>query len=121
MSAAERTRRRLLAEWRGVYVPPDLTRFERRVGDLVKGVLHRAGVSDRLSHEEVATAWAGIVGPFLAAQSRPVAIRRGVVEVAVLQSAVRYELERQWKRDVLARLKDAFGQARIRDIRFVAG
>jgi hypothetical protein len=38
-AAADRLRRRILAEWRGVYVPPDLSGYERRIGDLVARVV----------------------------------------------------------------------------------
>lgn len=117
----ERQRRRILAEWRGVYVPPDLSGYERKVGDLVQRVLRRAGLPEQTSHEQMAARWESLVGPFLAAQSRPTALRRGVLEVSVTQSAVRYELERQWKRKVLARLQESFGCDRVRDVRFIPG
>ncbi len=117
----ERQRRRILAEWRGVYVPPDLSGYERKVGDLVQRVLRRAGLPEQSSHEEMAAQWESLVGPFLAAQSRPTALRRGVLEVSVMQSAVRYELERQWKRKVLTRLQETFGRDRVKDVRFIPG
>jgi hypothetical protein len=117
----ERQRRRILAEWRGVYVPPDLSGYERRVGDLVQRVLRRVGIPEQSSHEQMAAQWESLVGPFLAAQSRPTALRRGVLEVSVTQSAVRYELERQWKRKVLARLQETFGRDRVKDVRFIPG
>lgn len=117
----ERQRRRILAEWRGVYVPPDLSGYERKVGDLVQRVLRRAGLPEQSSHEQMAAQWESLVGPFLAGQSRPTALRRGVLEVSVTQSAVRYELERQWKRKVLARLQETFGRDRVKDVRFIPG
>lgn len=117
----ERQRRRILAEWRGVYVPPDLSGYERKVGDLVQRVLRRAGLPEQTSHEQMAAQWESLVGPFLAAQSRPTALRRGVLEVSVTQSAVRYELERQWKRKVLTRLQETFGRDRVKDVRFIPG
>ncbi|MEN9285579.1 MAG: hypothetical protein RLZZ179_3072 [Verrucomicrobiota bacterium] len=117
----ERQRRRILAEWRGVYVPPDLSGYERKVGDLVQRVLRRVGLPEQSSHEQMAAQWESLVGPFLAAQSRPTALRRGVLEVSVTQSAVRYELERQWKRKVLARLQETFGRDRVKDVRFIPG
>lgn len=117
----ERQRRRILAEWRGVYVPPDLSGYERKVGDLVQRVLRRVGLPEQSSHEQMAAQWESLVGPFLAAQSRPTALRRGVLEVSVTQSAVRYELERQWKRKVLTRLQETFGRDRVKDVRFIPG
>ena len=57
VAAADRLRRRILSEWRGVYVPPDLSGYERRIGDLVARVVQRSGVGDRLAHEEIAAEW----------------------------------------------------------------
>ncbi len=81
--------RRLRAEWRGVYEPPDLSAFERKIGDVVGQVLKRAGLNDRLAEETMIREWATIVGTFLAGQSKPTGLRNGVLQVAVLQSAVR--------------------------------
>lgn len=113
--------RRLRAEWRGVYEPPDLTRFERRVGDVVEQILKRAGLNDRLAEETAIREWSAIVGPFLAGQSKPTALRKGVLQVAVLQSAVRYDLQRNLKREILQRLQTRFGQSVVKDLSFVPG
>lgn len=109
------------AEWRGVYEPPDLSRFERKVGDIVEQVLKRAGLNDRLAEETMTREWSGIVGDFLAAQSKPTGLRGGVLQVAVMQSAVRYDLERNLKREILTRLQKRFGKAVVKDLRFVPG
>ncbi len=120
-SAEQSRHRRLRGEWRGVYEAPDLSRFERRVGDVVEQVLKRAGLSERLAEETVAAEWAAMVGPFLAGQSKPTSLRGGVLQVAVLQSAVRYDLERNLKREILRRLQERFGKAAVRELRFVSG
>ena len=120
-SAAALRHRRMRMEWRGVYEPPDLSRFERKVGDLVEKIMARAGLGERLAEESVSQEWAAIVGAFLAGQSRPVGLRAGVLQVAVLQSAVRYDLERNLKRDILQRLQTRFGRSVVKDIRFTPG
>lgn len=120
-NARRRQQRRVLAEWRGVYVPPDLSGYERKIGDVVGRIMKRAGVEDRLNHEEVAGEWEATVGEFLSKHSRPVSLRRGVLHVAVLQAAVRYDLERRWKGDILARLQQRYGPLKVRDIRFQNG
>lgn len=111
----------MLTEWRGVYQPPDLSGFERKMGDLVSKIMTRAGLGERLAEESVSREWGEIVGPFLAGQSRPVGLRTAVLQVAVLQSAVRYDLERNHKRDILRRLQERFGRQVIKDIRFTPG
>jgi predicted nucleic acid-binding Zn ribbon protein len=120
-SARRRLQRKVLADWRGVYVPPDLSGYERKVGDVVGRVLKRAGIEDRLNHEEVAANWETTVGEFLAKHSRPVSLRRGVLHVAVLQASVRYDLERRWKRDILLRLQERYGPQKVRDVKFSNG
>lgn len=113
--------RRVLADWRGVYIPPDLSGYERKVGDVVGRVLKKAGIEDRVSHEHIAAEWESTVGDFLAKHSRPVALRRGVLIVAVLQAAVRYDMERRHKRDILARLQQLYGKAKVKDVKFQNG
>ena len=120
-SAAQLRQRRLRAEWRGVYEPPDLTKFERRIGDVVGRILQRAGLDHRLAEETVIREWATMVGDFLAAQSRPTGLRNGTLQVAVLQASVRYDLERNLKREILRRLQARFGKSVIADLRFVPG
>ena len=56
-SARRRLQRKVLADWRGVYVPPDLTGYERKVGDVVGRIMKRAGLDDRLTHEQIAADW----------------------------------------------------------------
>ena len=89
-SAEQSRHRRLRGEWRGVYEAPDLSRFERRVGDVVEQVLKRAGLSERLAEETVAAEWAAMVGPFF---GRPVeahqsARRRAAGSGAAIRGAV---------------------------------
>lgn len=120
-SAQQLRYRRMRAEWRGVYEPPDLSKFERRVGDVVEQILKRAGLDGRLAEETVIREWAAIVGPFLAGQSKPTGLRQGVLQVAVLQSAVRYDLERNLKKEILHRLQNRFGKTVVKDLRFLPG
>jgi hypothetical protein len=113
--------RRVLAEWRGVYVPPDLSGYEKQARDVVARILRRAGAEDRLTHERIAAEWEETVGGFLGKNSRPVALRRGVLIVAVLHAPVRYDLERRHKSDILARLRQRYGANKLRDVKFQAG
>lgn len=116
-----RLRSRVLAEWRGVHAPPDLRGYERRVCDLIPGILRKAGLADRILEEEVVAEWNRIVGPFLARHSRPSGLRKGVLTVSVMSATVRYDLERNHRREILARLQEKFGGRTVRDIRFSPG
>jgi hypothetical protein len=50
-----------------------------------------------------------IVGDFIAAHSTPVALRKGILYVRVLQPALHYELEQISKPEILRKLKQRFG------------
>lgn len=117
----KRLQRRILSEWRGVHVPPDLSGYEKRIGDLVGKILKRAGLEDRLTNEQLAADWKDMVGEFLHRHSRPVSLSRGVLVVAVVQAAVRYDLERVHKPAILGRLQARYGPQKIRNIRFQNG
>ncbi len=114
-------RRRALAEWRGVAVPPDLRKFEKLIADLVPRVMQKSGAAERMGHSQIADAWESMVGAFIARHSRPVALRRGVLTVAVTQAAVRYDLERRHKAGILERLQQRFGAAAVKSLRFQNG
>jgi hypothetical protein len=42
----------------------------------------------------------------------------GVLGIHVLQPSLRYELERNWKREILTKLQERFGKKAIREIKF---
>ena len=45
-------------------------------------------------------------------------MRSGVLIVQVIQPAVRYELDRSWKRSILRKLQDRFGAKSVCEVRF---
>lgn len=79
------------------------------------------GLGDRLREEAVKKAWREIAGEFIAAQSTPDALRAGVLIVRVAQSPMLYELDRVWKAELLAKLKQRFGARTVREIKFRIG
>ncbi len=110
----------MLADWRGVDTPADLSGYEKPIAGVIQKVLKRAGLEDRLNHEEVAAQWVSTVGDFLAKHSRPVSLRRGILHIAVAQAAVRYDMERRLKKDILTKLKERYGET-IRGLKFENG
>jgi predicted nucleic acid-binding Zn ribbon protein len=114
----EDIRRRVLEEWRGL---PEVSEKDERcvlVGDALKKILPKLGLTQRLNEQEVRDAWREIVGDFLAEHSVPVSLKDGVVIIQVLQPTVRYELDRTWKPEILRKLKARFGARIIREVRF---
>lgn len=114
----EDIRKRVLEEWRGL--PDEPPRRERCVtpSDALKKLLRKLGLTERLNEQEIRNAWREIVGDFLAEHSLPVSVRDGVLTVQVIQPAVRYELDRSWKRNILRKLQARFGARAVREVRF---
>jgi predicted nucleic acid-binding Zn ribbon protein len=117
----EKLRARALAEWRGM--PETFVADVRNVpvGDMVRKVMKSFGLADRLKADEVLSAWREVVGDFFAKHSAPQQLKDGVLYVSVLQPTVHFELDRVWRRDILAKFKDRFGARTVREIKFRLG
>ncbi len=111
----------VLAEWRGLPEKPRVPDRWQSPADLLPRLMQKLGLAERLHETEVMEAWSGIVGPFIAAHSAPVAMRDGVLIVRVLQPALHYELEQISKPQILKKLKQRFGTKVVRDLRFRVG
>ena len=111
-------RRRALAEWRGLAEPAPRADRCSSVADLWQKVMPKLGLGERLGEQQVTAAWRDVVGDFLATHSLPVGLSAGVLTVQVVQPSVRYELDRNWKRDILTKLQERFGKKIVRDVRF---
>ena len=114
-------RARAIAEWRGLPETPFPEDTAKPIGDALAKVMKGLGLSERLHEEEVWGAWKEIVGEFFAKHSSPQRLKDGVLYVNVLQPTVHFELERVWKREILAKLKKRFGGRVVREMRFRLG
>lgn len=116
--SSDSLRARVIAEWRGL--PEAAERKDRcsLVSDVLQKLLPRLGLNERLSEQQVKEAWLEVVGAFLSQHSVPAALSGGVLTVQVLQPSVRYELERNWKSEILQKLQARFGKKVIRDVKF---
>ncbi|MBW3630104.1 MAG: DUF721 domain-containing protein [Gemmatimonadetes bacterium] len=90
------------------------------VGDLLARVLHRKGLGAKLEAASVLTEWESLVGPQIAAVTRPQRVSEGVLFVAVTNSPWLMELNLM-KADLMRRLNAGKGEGRIRQIVFVMG
>lgn len=111
-------REKVLADWRGFSDPAEKRERCLSVADLLKKVLPKLGLGERLGEQQVMEAWKEIVGDFLAQHSLPVGLNAGILTVQVLQPSVRYELDRTWKRSILEKLQARFGAKTVREVRF---
>lgn len=117
----DKLRARVLSEWRGLPEIPFTRDTARPIGDPLTKVMAALGLKDRLKEDEVMKAWSEIAGDFIAKHSAPQRLKDGVLTVRVLQPTVHYELDRVWKRELLAKLKARFGSKLVREIRFRIG
>jgi predicted nucleic acid-binding Zn ribbon protein len=116
MSDAERELNEIknTLRWRGYK-----TREPQRIADVISGLLARRGYARVQSAAASEAAWREAAG-HLAAKTRPGNVKRGVLEVIVLNSTVLQELTFQKKR-IVQRLAELLPDEKIRDVRFRVG
>ena len=113
-------RARVLSEWRG-YREPRAEDRTQLVGNTLEKVMKQLGLAERLTEGQILGAWKEIVGEWFALHTCPERIRDGILYVRVVQSSIHYELDRNWKPQIIQKLKARFSGVRIRDIRFRIG
>ncbi len=86
-----------------------------RAGDLVEKLLKGLGLNERLQQYRALIIWEEVVGPQIAARTRPIRIREGVLEVNVDQPTWRQQLQLM-KPKILAQLNAELGKATIKDL-----
>ncbi len=110
--------KRVTFEWRGL---PEDVRPDRAItiGDVLGKLLPKLGLDVRIREADITAAWKGIVGDFIAQHSQPERLVAGTLMIRVIQPSVRYELDRTWKPQIIAKLREQFGEKVIRDIKFI--
>jgi len=109
-------RRFVVEEWRGL---PE-KRDERplvAVSGAIQQLMAKLGLRERINEADIQSAWREIVGDFLAQHSQPSRLVNGILHIQVMQSSVRYELDRTWRAEILRKLQERFGKNAIKDIR----
>ena len=119
-TAAQRLRHGLIAAWRGVPDGPLMDNPVVTVADLAPKIVAQYGIAGRLQMEEIAAAWRGVVGDFLAAQTAPDSITRNVLVVRMIQPTVHHALMME-KTKIVQRLNEKLGKRAVKDIRFKHG
>ncbi|PLX73328.1 MAG: DUF721 domain-containing protein [Desulfuromonas sp.] len=85
------------------------------VGGLLDQLLAKLGLEERLEQAKALVIWESVVGPQIAAHTRPLKIRDGVIEVCVDQPVWMQQLQLM-KPQILGKLNAALGEAPLRDI-----
>ena len=91
-----------------------------RMGTLLPQVLAELGHEGAAATVRLAARWEELVGPELAAQAWPQALRGGVLEVQVRSSVWAQQLQLR-RRELLASLASALGDDAPTDLRFRVG
>ena len=86
-----------------------------KAGDLLDGLLQGLGLDERLRQYRAVLIWAEVVGPQIAARTRPERIRDNVLEVCVDQPVWMQQLQ-LLKPQLLAKLNARLGDAALRDL-----
>jgi predicted nucleic acid-binding Zn ribbon protein len=93
-------------------------RKPQKLGDVVSGVLTRAGLSDRVAQAAVIPEWKTLVGPQIARVTEPLSVtRQGTLFVAVTTNSWMTELSLM-EPELLRRLNQRTGRLQIRRIRW---
>lgn len=117
-------RQRTLAQWRGV----DLSAAEiartvraRVAGDVLPQVLTDLRMDRRRAEAEVVKVWKNLLDPNIVAHAQPTGLRNGTLFVAVDSSTWLSEIVRYRRKEILDRLRHAFGHELIQRISFRIG
>lgn len=86
-----------------------------RAGDLVDKLLKGLGLDERVQQYRALIIWDEVVGPQIAARTRPIRIRERVLEVNVDQPTWQQQLQLM-KPKILAQLNAELGKATIKDL-----
>ncbi|MFZ4764688.1 MAG: DUF721 domain-containing protein [Roseimicrobium sp.] len=113
-------RHRLLTEWRGVEDGPLNNSEAVGMSTLVPQILKGWRLDEQVRSEDLAAVWQEIVGEFIAKQTAPDGLKRGILSIRVLQPTVHHTLVME-KARLLAKLQARFGSAEVRDVRFRHG
>ena len=88
------------------------------MGGLVAAVIADLGLTEKLTDYQTRQVWAEAVGPTLAAQTRPLQLRHGKMEVAVPSAAWRNQLIFM-KGDIIAKINHSMGREVVKDLKLV--
>ena len=114
-------RSKVLSEWRGYRETHAVADRTCAVAGTLEKVMKDLGLKDRLTEAQILAAWREIVGDWFALHTCPERIRDRVLFVRVVQSSVHCELDRNWKPEIIRKLKQRFGAGRVREIKFRVG
>ena len=118
------SRRRVLAQWRGVDLAPlesAQAARARSVGDVMSRVLSDLRMDHRRAEVEIVKVWNSLLDPDIVAHAQPAGLRKGTLFVNVDSSVWLSEIVRYRRKEILVRLQHSFGQNLVQKISFRVG
>lgn len=104
-----------LRQWRHGDPVKDPVRNIHHAGDFLDKLLEEVGASGSLEEKQLQDAWSKVAGDFIAKNSKPESLNKGVLVLRVIQPALRFQLE-QMKGRLLQNFKRELGEGVIRTI-----
>lgn len=123
-SAFDRSRQRVLAQWRGVdYAPLEVTRATpaRLPGEILPALMKNLRLEARQSEAEIVKVWNSLIDPSVTAHAQPANLHKGTLFVNVDSSVWLSEIVRYRRKEILDRLQHSFGKSVIQKISFRIG
>lgn len=99
--------------------PPPAPENSSALAQYLPRLLKDLKLEDALWDQQLLDQWCGLVGPQVAGHARPGKVERKTLIVYVTSSAWLQELNRFGRAEILAKVQQAFGAERIRDVRLV--
>jgi len=104
-----------LRQWRHGDPVKDPKRNIHHAGEFLDKLLEEVGASGSIEEKQLHDAWEKVAGDFIAKNSKPESLRKGVLVLRVVQPALRFQLE-QMKGRLLQNFKRELGEGVIKTI-----
>jgi len=119
------SRRRVLAQWRGVDLAPLETAQAvraRAAGKIISTVLVDLKMDSRRADIEIVKVWNLLIDPNITAHAQPTGLnKKGTLFVSVDNDTWKYDIIRYHSNEILKRLQYSFGLEKIKKISFRVG
>jgi|SRR5580692_9462289 predicted nucleic acid-binding Zn ribbon protein len=122
--SSNRSRARVLAQWRGVDLEPiEMARAVRARGaeQVVSRVLGDLKMDSRRAEIEIVKVWNSLIDPNIVAHAQPANLHKGTLFVNVDSNVWLAEIVRYRRKEILDRLQLSFGKTYIQKISFRVG
>jgi predicted nucleic acid-binding Zn ribbon protein len=104
-----------LRQWRHGDPVKDPVRNIHHAGEFLEKLLEEVGASGSIEEKHLQDAWTKVAGDFIAKNSKPESLNKGVLVLRVIQPALRFQLE-QMKGKLLKNFKRELGEGVVKTI-----